>query len=445
MQNPTRSTDRSYVPLILRSWGVLVMMLFAYMPTDGYHSAGSIHLAKQLQNSDYNTTFYVSGPLAVAHKLDLIYPPPESTALSGSPYNRLAHQVMPDMTPSLTAVCPYFPLVPFIFSPLSLLQPHWAFLAFAALSVLALFASCRLLDALGATQKVSSFWWSLLYFPVAHCIFIGQSDIMLGLLPLTIGYFALRKNRPYLAGVAWALTFLKPQFFLSIAFFCVMLLFRQKHKPLLALICGSIALCVTNLVIFGPHSFEQWLGGMRAVERVYSDAHNGVVVAIVACLPRMILLSLPTAMHIWVKPLVYALSAAFVLIAALACRNFARSDASAFDYECTVMLIALCLIPFVAPHLFYYDLSAFVLAAIAFAIAHEEPHSTAARFGLSLRACWVGTNLYVVLLLGLSKFASPWPLLLLYLEMYRRLIITAWRRRSDALVSTSAAEDTPIK
>ncbi len=214
---PRTQQGIDYASFLLKCWGILVLLLFPYMVTDGFHSDSKVHLSKVVEDSDYTTTLYASGKLALAGKYRTIYPPLAADQLSGNPYDIAAHQFLPNMSRSRTASCPYFPLAVLLFAPLTVLSPSYAFFAWQCLSVVALAVSALLIDNLRSegskahrsgnlkdhpgksldekeeknsepsakkeptehsqepdrTRQLPTFWLALAFLPVVHCLFIG--------------------------------------------------------------------------------------------------------------------------------------------------------------------------------------------------------------------------------------------------------------------------------
>ncbi len=104
-----------------------------------------------------------------------------------------------------------------------------------------------------------------------------------------------------MAGAIWGLTFFKPQLLLIPLFISMTNGMRREFKPLLGLVACVFLLLATNAFVFGFSSFTTWLNGMHVVDAVYSEVKNGVVMPIVASVPRMIILSTPQASKELVK------------------------------------------------------------------------------------------------------------------------------------------------
>jgi hypothetical protein len=435
---------------MLKSWGILVMLLFLFIAGNGFHTDPNTDLSKMIEQSDYTTTFYVSGKLILAGRLSDIYPPPDCPQLSGARYDVLSHQILPNLPPGKSAICPYFPIVPLIFSPLTGLTPMSAYLAWQCLSLAALAVSAILIDRLVGTRLAGTYWLSLLFLPVVHCLFVGQSALLLGVLPLTLGYYFFHKEKYFWAGAAWAVTFLKPQFLIVPVFMCAAAFLRpgqprQEEEPaashnatssagkiprhyraLTGFAAGLTVLLIANLIIFGARSYTLWLGGMQVVERVYSNAANGVMKQIVASMPRILILYTPVEMQSVVKPALALVCALLVIGALFAVSKLARTTITQADYADSCLLMALSLVPLAAPYLFYYDLSVFVLAWAAMAKAEPKLKLT---LGLMALAINLG-GVFLSVPFAICQLIAPWLLLLIYLEVYRRLLVRMLRRSS---------------
>jgi hypothetical protein len=412
---------RSYVLLVLRTWAVLIMLLCPFIATDGFYTEKKIHLSQMVEDSDYTTTFYASGKLVLAHRLQDIYPPSQAQTLAKTAYDRLAHEYLPYMPKSKIAVCPYFPLAPLLFSPLTVLPPAFALLTWQILSLVALLVSCTLIDRMRTEKGIATLWLAFLFVPVIHCLFVGQSAILLGLLPLTAGFYCLTKGKPLAAGMIWSLTFLKPQFLLVAGFICLCLLLRKNFRALAGLAAGTGALCMLNLLIFGADSFSLWLGGLHVQEVVYSSASNGVMQSIVASLPRLIILATPVSSHSTVKAILCVFAVVLVAAGLVAARSMAKSPLSQNAFDVAVLLLAVTLLPLISPYLFFYDLSVFLLFGVG---------ATSSRKSLRpiiLLAALMTNYRLIALIPGVPNLGMPWLLLLVYLEMYRRLLMTAFK------------------
>ncbi len=90
-----------------------------------------------------------------------------------------------------------------------------------------------------------------------------------------------------------------------------------------------------------------------------------------------------------------------------------------------MLLLALSLLPFIAPYLFTYDLSVLVLAGAALTGSKEQ--ATYLKKTFVLTAVLINTYAILVLTPALKPLATPFWLVLVYLEVYRRLFTLFWQ------------------
>lgn len=425
------NTDRrefQVLPFIFQGFTLLCLLLIVY--TD-------FSMSSLVEMSDYTTTFYASSRLILSGRQNELYPPLTASSLHGAPYDVAAHQILPNFPSSLTAIYPYPPLVAAALAPLSLLPPHVALFAFQLCSLLALYLCAFLLQRL-STSNPRLFFCSFAFLPVLHCLFIGQSALLLGLLPLTVGYYLLSKEKPTLAGLAFSLCIFKPQFLIAAFFVLAALLLRREWKGLASCIAFIFAWLLVMLLCFGQDLIRLWLHSIVLVESVYANKANGVVTAIVASFPRTILLMTPPISHQIVKPAAYAIAllltlSAFCLLMK-ACKRMSRDIALPL-----MMLTGLSVVPILAPHLFYYDLVIFLIALSILCDRQILTHYVPLRLMRFLLPCWV--DIYATFVLSLKAFACPAILLIVFFEMYRRIIQTllrVWQQHKDSADVLSA-------
>ncbi len=131
-----------------------------------------------------------------------------------------------------------------------------------------------------------------------------------------------------------------------------------------------------------------------------------------------------------VKVIAYLVSCAFAGISLLLAYRCSASDLNALEYKNVLLCLALCLVPLATPYLFFYDLSVMTLLWATADSAHRNLRSL-------FVSCALLTNLYaiVVVVPSLAKLATPWLLLLIYLEMYRRVLLINWRKKPGELTA----------
>src|SRR5262245_15175634 len=118
---------------------------------------------EQFQESDYIMTFYVAGHLAATGRSKELYPEPDARSFIGSPFDRAAHELLPQLPKDTTGAYMYIPLVAGFFVPFSLVGPNLSLFFWQALSVLALAACCALLSRLTAVKTSEAFFLSFLF------------------------------------------------------------------------------------------------------------------------------------------------------------------------------------------------------------------------------------------------------------------------------------------
>ena len=191
--------------------------------------------------SDYLSTFYVSAHLVAAGRADMLYPPADASSFDNTAYNDAAHQLIKDLPSSKTAAYQYPPLLALVLAPLSLLPPNLSLFAFQVISLAGLalttenilFAVLRKEMTRGDIMR----WTltSLCFLPVLITLWIGQIGILVGMLPLSIGFRFLLTKSPIKAGLVLALCMFKPQFSILAMFLAASPVVDRKSKCLIAM------------------------------------------------------------------------------------------------------------------------------------------------------------------------------------------------------------------
>ena len=148
-------------------------------------------------------TFYVAGHLIVSGKASDLYPAADATSFIDASFDKAAHTLLDSLPEKTTAIYMYSPVVAWLFAPLSHLSPNLSLLAWQALSIVALTISCKLIaQSLEINFGESLFFCSLFDF---HHLRSGQLGLVLGLLPLSIGYVLFLRGFPIVADI-WSVT-----------------------------------------------------------------------------------------------------------------------------------------------------------------------------------------------------------------------------------------------
>lgn len=389
---------------LAKIWTALAMVLIVY---------SALYLPHPAQSTDYVMTFYVAGYLAATGKPGDLYPEPDAVSFTGSPFDRAAHALLPYLPQNLTAAYMYSPLVAWIFSPLSHLKPNLSLLLWQGISLAGLAVCCALLGRLYDTGPSDIFFLSFLLFPVFITLWIGQLGIVLGLLPLCIGFFLLVKSRPFLAGAAWSFLSLKPQYLPVVGVVSAALALAGRPYYLIGIVLGSAALFLANLAIFPQEITMKWLASFRAADASYSSGFYNVPIHLVTSLPSNLLMLFPVDQRASLKLPFYALAVGLWLIGLWYGWKLARAPLDKRSKTFLMLLIGLSLLPLVPPHLLYYDLCLFLPAIVALRVTILElPEELyLRRLALSL---WIAVSLYFPFFLVLRSHAAL-PLVLVSL------------------------------
>src|SRR5206468_12656913 len=157
--------------------------------------------------------FYIAGHLVAAGQAAGLYPGPHDASIWGSSFDKAAHSLLPQLSKDSPAIFRYSPLVAGIFAPLSILSPHISLLAWQTISIIALVLASFFLARAQQAKASDVVFLSALFFPIMINLWAGQVSLVLGLLPLSAGYFLLIKKRAFVSGLVWSVLALKPQYF----------------------------------------------------------------------------------------------------------------------------------------------------------------------------------------------------------------------------------------
>jgi len=383
----------------------------------------TIRWPPSMERADYVSQFYVAGRLVADGRASDLYPDQFLTArLSTSPVNTLAHELLPGLPPATTVTYLYSPLVAWVFAPLSRLGPAVSMLVWQLISLGAL-AACVLLVAVVSGQRPSdALWMSLLFFPVFHMLLIGQLGITLGLLPLCAGYYWVIRGKPFLAGLAWSCLMLKPHFAPTALLMVGTLVLRGRPRCLLGCLSG-VAVLVALSAYLAPGMSSRWMAAMRFDDVVLSEGRYAYPVHLVTSLPAVALPLLPVHLRHGVLMIGYGLGALIGLHALWRSHQLMRASTS--DPMASlpmIFLLGIGVLPVVAPHLLFYDLSILAMAGIVMTAPQwSEPEALRLRW-----LAWtyvLSTNAYLVLFMFISvRLATPFLLVAVLVFVYTQLL-----------------------
>jgi hypothetical protein len=320
---------------------------------------------KSFAESDYITTFYVAGYLMASGQAESLYPAPNNPSFTHSRFNEAAHRLVPSLPERSTAIFAYTPLVAWIFAPLSRVSPNISLLFWQIISVLALLLSAVFLSRTSNARASDILFLSSLFLPVITTLWSGQVSLVFGLLPLSAGYFLFKKGRPFLAGLAWCLLCLKPQFVFVPALVIFALVLAGRFESFVGFFVGVIAL-IGSTVMFVPMTVTiSWLYSLQLRETLSYAGVFKIREYLVTSLPADILLMLPIKLGTSIKWPIYIAAATLWFAGAWRCKKLMNSTLlDEFQKISLTLIMALMLLPITSPYLLYYDLCIFVPAGV---------------------------------------------------------------------------------
>ncbi len=225
-----------------------------------------------MQGSDFVMTFYPVGKMVVEGLAQNIYPPPSATSFVDAPFNLYVHQLLTFLPKQYVAVYMYSPLMALFFVPFSFLTPQHALIAWQILSI-AVLALVAWLSSRGDRWLALEYFSMLaLFCPVFHTLLIGHLGIVVGLLPLALGYALLSRGKEMSAGIAWAALVLKPQFLPTVMLVCGALLLSKRPKATIGFIIGLFVFGLATVLALGPDLFGQWLNSFKMSDTIFAKA-----------------------------------------------------------------------------------------------------------------------------------------------------------------------------
>jgi len=149
--------------------------------------------------------------------------------------------------PAIELLMPFFnpPFVALIFSPLALLPVKNAYVVFSVLNIfISLITFHLIISKVYKKAEKSKYFLSLafilFFFPVWMTIIQGQLSFLI-LLGFVASWYLFKQERSFLAGVAIALLWVRPQLILLPLLF---LIFKKQWRAFLGLCVASVIFCV---------------------------------------------------------------------------------------------------------------------------------------------------------------------------------------------------------
>ncbi len=364
-----------------------VAVFFYLLDIDFMHRAA-------IQTYDYLTTFYVAGTLARTGNIAGLYPTPGATTFYAEDFYQLCHELLPWLPERFLSSFLYLPIVAFMFAPLSTLERAESLIVWQLISAGALLASCALVSY--ATPETTTecfkrtlklFLLAIALWPVDCTLQIGHVGLVMGILPIALGWFLLKRNNLLAAGLVLGLLVLRPQYLLPGVVLAITLAFKKEFRVLAGMISTCIAILALNLGLFGTTIMSRWLNGFILGDTMYSDTvrypYNK---SLIFGLPRAILYTLPAA---WTSPLkvpIYAVCSTFALSVMYAAAKLGRANLT--DSRTLAMVASLAAVagPLFTPHFFYHDYTLFL---VPYLLLSTQKFEDAAASGLKFLG-WFG-------------------------------------------------------
>jgi hypothetical protein len=328
--------------------------------------------SEQFQESDFIMTFYVAGRLVSDGRSSELYPDPTAKSFVNSRFDKAAHEFLPKLPQNSAGAYMYIPLVAGFFTPFGRLDPNVALLLWQAISVLALLWSCRQLGEVTGAKTSEMFFLAFLFLPIFLTLWAGQLGLAFGLLPLSLGFSMLVKNRPLLAGLVWSLLLLKPQYFLAAAFVALVLLLNRRYRTFIGMSLGVIGLLITTLLVFGPELTLQWLQSHQVSDAMYSSGQQGIPSHLITGLPANLMILFPVEQRAAVKWPLYFGAAMLWVVGFYFATKVAKEQDDILRRLAVALTIGVCLSAITLPHLLYYDLCV-LLPAGALLLSKSRP------------------------------------------------------------------------
>lgn len=386
--------DRPSVPKAKFNWLLLVGMLGFVL------AILQVGLMDSGPNSALKTTdcleFYTAGRLVAAGQATQLYDPVSQQNYSQAAYIRYADSLLPSTTGKFDGAFVYPPAVAILMVPLGFLPYRVCLPVWQCLSLIALFVSCSLFKSCAssseAVQVKQLVVTSFACFYMAELFLVGQTGILLGLLPFGAGYYFCKRERPLPAALALSLTALKPTYLVPAALVVIALAVRAPSRRYAATLFASFAAAVAlilllPMLVFGPTILSAWLHTVKTFAPAAMDAphplrHFWYLIG----LPATIGFALPASWRAHATSVfsAYALTAA--IVEAILLLIFTRRAASMGRKIDIAFFLALVLLPVTSPYLGNADMAALLLACwiYVFQLRGENGRLTAVLFASAL-------------------------------------------------------------
>lgn len=384
----------------------------------------------QFQQSDFVSAFYLAGRLVLTGRPLELYADQSSTSLMATPFNAYAHQTLSQFPQAATAVYMYPPLTAAVFAPLATLTPTMAMLVWQIISIVAFGACAYLLSRMSGRRWDGLFFGGVLFLPVAQNLLLGQLGLVLGLLPISLGYWLLLKGRPLWAGLSWSLLCLKPQFLPVVVLIVMSLALANKWRCAMGFLLGAAVLEAGSFIGFGPEVFRNWFMTLKMAGTIYSDPQYSTPSHLVSSLTPAVVHALPLEWRAMAKPVFYAVGAIVGAHLLWFCRGMIKRAGTEYISAIPfVVVLSITVMPLVLPYLLFYDLSIFAIAGMII-FCHEAMRKERALIR-DLTLAWIFIDVYLVVFMFVGpQFVQSLLLVLVLALIYKRAfsVASSWAR-----------------
>jgi len=398
--------------LLTRALALLVLAFLIY---------GAINFTDTVQGTDFSTIVYTAARMIKDGNVSALYPdsvPANSNYLS---FNDYAHIWLKHLPTSSRAIFLYPPLVGFLIKPLGYLSLHKAFLVWQSCSILALLLCSILISFVTEKQWDLYFFMSLLYAPIFAVLIEGQLDLVMVLLPLSIGYFLFMKGHPVGAGLAWSILALKPQFLPIILLLIASYVFAGRWKIFWGFMAGILGISAGSIICFGTNITCEWLASIknRMTLEDYIYPHSSYLISGV---PMALFERLPHGIKPALEAAIYILILGVFVHAAFICGRLIKRAGDKYTTAAPlIFVLAIFILPLISRYLLFYNLSIFAIAAMI--IFGDPVFNSNKALMRDIIIAWCLIDLYVI---GFSfsqvQYIQPPLLIVLLVWLYIRIV-----------------------
>jgi hypothetical protein len=389
-----------------------------------------------MEGSDFVMTFYPAGAMIASGQAANIYPPPGATSFIEAPFNLFAHKLLVHLPKQYVAIYMYPPLVAAVFVPLSMLSATAALVLWQCLSVAVMALVAFMFSGGSRAKGLDYFFMMALFCPIFHTLLIGHLGVVLGLLPLALGYFFLVRGKDLAAGYTWGFLAFKPQFLPAVLLVAGALFFTKRPRATIGMVLGLATFTALSALVLGPDIFLSWLRSFKMSDTIFANPAYGFPEYMVVSLPAVLMQCFPHDMRALAKLPIYAIAGAIGLytlwrgVSLLRAAGAAKGDESAIASSkrralALLMSLGLLVLPLVLPHFLFYDMSGLaLLCIIAYQDCFSDPDAGIMKVVRRLM-WWVCNIYYLTFMFATVKPLKHWyalGLVLFFAFLYYRVL-----------------------